>query len=49
MIPMRQLHTPVYDRNKLLASIGSEEAVNAIGVEFTKYAPELIAELKNRI
>lgn len=46
MIPMRQLHTPVYNRNKLLASIGSEEAVNAIGVEFTKYAPELITELK---
>lgn len=46
MIPMRQLHIPVYDRAKTLDSIGSEEAVNAIGVEFAKHAPELITQLE---
>ena len=46
MIPMRQLHVPIYDRAKMLDSIGSEEAVNAIGVEFTKHAPEIITKLE---
>lgn len=49
MIPMRQLHIPVYDRERLLASIASIEAVNAIGVEFTKQAPELIAQLQTTL
>ena len=46
MIPMRQLHTPVYNREQILNSIGSEEATNAIGVEFAKHAPNIIAQLK---
>ena len=45
MIPMRQLHTPVYNRNNVIARVGSEDAVNDLAIEFVKHAPGKIRQI----
>lgn len=49
MIPMRQLHIPVYSRQRVVEEIGSHEAANMLGLEFTKQAPSLINLLQDAI
>ena len=49
MIPMRQLHTPVYERELIVDMIGSEEQANELALEFLRQAPEAVDEISESL
>jgi len=49
LIPMRQLHIPVYERELIINMVGSEEQANELAVEFLRQAPEVIDVISESI